>query len=92
MHELGFDERTSTFNEVFTGYTEDQAKEEAGRCLNCKTHPCFSACPINNDIPDFIAKIKTGEFEEAYKIIAKKSDFPAICGRVCPHEKQCEGF
>lgn len=92
MHELGFDERTSTFNEVFTGYTEDQAKEEAGRCLNCKTRPCFSACPINNDIPDFIAKIKTGEFEEAYKIIAKKSDFPAICGRVCPHEKQCEGF
>ena len=91
MHELGTDERTSTFNEVFTGYTEAQAKEEAGRCLNCKTRPCSSACPINNDIPDFIAKIRAGEYEEAYKIIAKKSDFPAICGRVCPHEKQCEG-
>lgn len=83
-------ERIKNFDEVDFGYDAEQAKQEAMRCLNCKTRPCVKGCPVNNDIPNFIAKIKDGEFEEAYQIIAKASNLPAVCGRVCPQENQCE--
>lgn len=82
--------RITNFDEVEFGYDEDKAKEEAMRCLNCKTRPCVKGCPVNNDIPNFIEKIKEGDFEEAYQIIAKASNLPAVCGRVCPQENQCE--
>ena len=75
-------ERIKNFDEVDFGYDAEQAKQEAMRCLNCKTRPCVKGCPVNNDIPNFIAKIKDGEFEEAYQIIAKASNLPAVCGRV----------
>ena len=80
--------RAHNFDEVALGYTEEMAIEEAARCLECKHMPCVSGCPVNIHIPAFIAKIKEGEFEEAYQIIAKSSSLPAVCGRVCPQETQ----
>lgn len=83
--------RNGNFNEVALGYTAEQAIDEAQRCLNCRHKPCISGCPVKIHIPDFIAKVAVGEFEEAYQIIAKSSSLPAVCGRVCPQENQCEG-
>ena len=82
--------RAHNFNEVAMGYTEDAALDEAMRCLNCKNMPCVSGCPVNIHIPAFIDKIKQGDFEGAYQIINKSSSLPAVCGRVCPQETQCE--
>ena len=89
--EQDIDMRLDNFNEVIYGYTKEEAIEEAGRCLRCKTRPCVNGCPINNDIPEFISKIAEGKIEEEYKIVRNKNNFPAICGRVCPQEDQCEG-
>ena len=83
--------RARNFDEVALGYTEKMAIEEADRCLNCKNMPCVSGCPVGISIPNFIQKIKVGEFEEAYRIITESSSLPAVCGRVCPQEHQCEG-
>ena len=82
--------RAHNFNEVATGYTEETALDEALRCLSCKNMPCVSGCPVNIHIPEFIAKIKEGDFEGAYRVISKTSSLPAVCGRVCPQETQCE--
>ncbi len=82
--------RAHNFDEVATGYTKEAAMDEAMRCLNCKNMPCVSGCPVNIHIPAFIAKIKEGDFEGAYQIIARSSSLPAVCGRVCPQENQCE--
>ncbi|MBO4847526.1 MAG: NADPH-dependent glutamate synthase [Clostridia bacterium] len=82
--------RAHNFSEVALGYDERTALDEAARCLNCRTMPCRAGCPVNIDIPAFIAKIREGEFEEAYRVIHKTSSLPAVCGRVCPQETQCE--
>ncbi len=84
--------RKSTFSEVALGYTEKMAVDEATRCLKCKNMPCVKGCPVNIRIPDFISKIKEGDFEGAYAVISESSVFPAVCGRVCPQERQCEGL
>ena len=84
------DERRHNFLEVALGYTQEQAIDEANRCLNCKNKPCVGGCPVKIYIPEFIAEVAKGNFEEAYQIIAKQSSLPAVCGRVCPQEKQCE--
>ena len=83
-------ERIRNFDEVALGYTEQMAIDEAARCINCKNMPCVSACPVNIRIPAFIEKVREGDFEEAYRIISETSTLPAICGRVCPQERQCE--
>ena len=82
--------RGRNFNEVALGYTEEMAISEANRCLNCKNMPCVAGCPVNIHIPDFITLVKQGDFEGAYKVIAQTSSLPAVCGRVCPQETQCE--
>lgn len=82
--------RAHNFKEVALGYTAEIAIDEAKRCLNCKNKPCVSGCPVNINIPDFISYIKTGDFEGAYQSISKTSSLPAVCGRVCPQESQCE--
>ena len=82
--------RAHNFDEVALGYTEEQAIDEANRCLNCKNMPCVAGCPVKIHIPEFISKIKEGDFEGAYQIITKSSSLPAVCGRVCPLETQCE--
>ena len=82
--------RAHNFKEVALGYSEETAINEANRCLNCKNQPCVSGCPVNIHIPEFIAQVKEGNFEEAYKIINQTSSLPAVCGRVCPQESQCE--
>ena len=82
--------RAHNFDEVALGYTEEMAINEAMRCLNCKNMPCVSGCPVKVRIPEFIAKIKEGDFEGAYGIISASSSLPAVCGRVCPQEVQCE--
>ncbi|MBQ8768524.1 MAG: NADPH-dependent glutamate synthase [Oscillospiraceae bacterium] len=82
--------RAHNFNEVALGYSEEVAIDEANRCLNCKTMPCVDGCPVKIHIPEFISKIKEGDFEGAYQIINKSSSLPAVCGRVCPQETQCE--
>ena len=82
--------RVKNFDEVALGYSEEAAVDEAMRCLGCKNMPCVSACPVNIRIPDFIAEIKKGDFEAAYQIITESSSLPAVCGRVCPQERQCE--
>ncbi len=82
--------RASNFGEVALGYTAEMAVNEADRCLNCKHMPCVSGCPVNVPIPSFIAKIKEGDFQAAYDIIRTSNGLPAICGRVCPQESQCE--
>jgi glutamate synthase (NADPH/NADH) small chain len=83
-------ERGRVFSEVALGYTEEQAIDEANRCLNCKNFPCVSGCPVRIRIPEFIAKIRELDFEGAYRIISESSSLPAVCGRVCPQETQCE--
>ncbi len=83
--------RNKNFNEVALGYTQEQAIDEAKRCLNCKNKPCVGGCPVKISIPEFISKVAEGKFEEAYEIISKSSSLPAVCGRVCPQENQCEG-
>lgn len=82
--------RATNFDEVCLGYTAEEAVQEAARCLNCKNKPCVGGCPVAIDIPAFIQCVKAGEFEEAAKVIAKSSALPAVCGRVCPQEVQCE--
>lgn len=82
--------RAKNFDEVALGYTQEMAMDEAARCLNCKNAPCVSGCPVNIHIPAFMAKVREGEFEEAYQIIREASSLPAVCGRVCPQETQCE--
>ena len=84
-------ERARCFQEVAMGYTPEQAIEEAGRCLHCKAKPCVSGCPVGVPIPDFIAAVAAGDFLQAYDIIRTTNSLPAICGRVCPQENQCEG-
>ncbi len=83
--------RSANFEEVCLGYNEEEAMAEAARCLNCKNAMCIKGCPVSIDIPAFIAQVKEGNFEEAYQIISKSSALPAVCGRVCPQETQCEG-
>ncbi len=83
--------RNKNFEEVALGYDELMAMEEASRCLNCKNKPCVSGCPVNVRIPEFIEKVAAGEFAEAYRIITSTNALPAVCGRVCPQESQCEG-
>ena len=82
--------RAHNFDEVAMGYSAETAVDEALRCLGCKNMPCVSGCPVNIHIPEFIAKVKDGDFEGAYQIIHKTSSLPAVCGRVCPQETQCE--
>lgn len=84
------DVRNKNFLEVALGYTEEQALDEAQRCLHCKNKPCVAGCPVGIHIPDFIAKVAEGNFEGAYQIITQQSSLPAVCGRVCPQETQCE--
>jgi len=91
MPEQAPDVRNKNFKEVALGYTAEMAMEEAGRCLNCKHKPCVQGCPVNVPIPEFIAKVAEGDFEAAYEIITSENALPAICGRVCPQENQCEG-
>ena len=83
--------RATNFDEVCLGYTKEEAMAEASRCLHCKNPRCVSKCPVSISIPEFIAKVKEGDFESAIKIISKSSALPAVCGRVCPQENQCEG-
>ena len=86
------DVRNSNFLEVALGSTEEQAIDEARRCLGCKNRPCVGGCPVNIRIPDFIARVAEGDFEGAYEIISASSSLPAVCGRVCPQESQCEKY
>lgn len=83
--------RATNFDEVCLGYNQDEAMEEAVRCLNCKNPRCVQGCPVSINIPGFINEIKAGNFEKAYQIIGESSALPAVCGRVCPQETQCEG-
>ena len=83
--------RNKNFEEVALGYTKEMAMEEATRCLNCKNKPCVGGCPVNVPIPAFIEKVAAGDFEGAYEVITTENALPAICGRVCPQENQCEG-
>lgn len=82
--------RRNNFDEVALGYTKEMAMEEAGRCLNCKHRPCIKGCPVSVNIPDFIAEVAKGDFKKAYEVIHETSSLPAVCGRVCPQETQCE--
>ena len=84
--------RNKNFDEVALGYTEEQALDEATRCLHCKNKPCMQGCPVMVHIPDFIAEVAKGDFEAAYQVIAATSALPAVCGRVCPQENQCEKY
>ena len=83
--------RATNFEEVCLGYNQEEAMEEAQRCLGCKKPKCVEGCPVSINIPGFIEEIKEGKIEEAYKVIGLSSALPAICGRVCPQESQCEG-
>ena len=83
--------RARNFEEVTLGYTKEMAMEEASRCLNCKHKPCVSGCPVGVRIPEFIAEVAKGDFEKAYEVITSTNSLPAVCGRVCPQENQCEG-
>ena len=91
MREQEPDVRNKNFEEVALGYTEDMAVEEAARCLNCKHKPCMDGCPVNVPIPGFIEAVCARDFDKAYEIITSENALPAICGRVCPQENQCEG-
>ena len=82
--------RARNFDEVALGYTEEQVKDEAARCLNCKIPHCRKGCPVNLNIPAFIKAAEKGDYDEAYRIISMDSSLPAVCGRVCPQESQCE--
>ena len=83
--------RATNFEEVCYGYNKEEAIQEAQRCIGCKNAKCIEGCPVSIDIPGFIGKVKTGEIEEAYKILSQYTSLPATCGRVCPQENQCEG-
>ena len=83
--------RATNFEEVCLGYTEEEAVKEAGRCLNCKNPKCVGGCPVSINIPAFIHEVAERNFEKAYQIISESSALPAVCGRVCPQETQCEG-
>ena len=83
--------RAHNFDEVCLGYNKEEAMEEASRCLHCKNAKCVQGCPVSINIPDFVAAVKEGEFEKAYQVIGQSSALPAVCGRVCPQENQCEG-
>lgn len=83
--------RARNFDEVTLGYTKEMAMEEASRCLNCKNKPCVTGCPVSVRIPEFVAQVAKGDFEKAYEIISSTNSLPAVCGRVCPQENQCEG-
>ncbi len=83
--------RAANFEEVCLGYTKEEAMEEAARCINCKNAQCVKGCPVGIDIPAFIQQIKEGDIEKSYQVIAESSALPAVCGRVCPQESQCEG-
>ena len=83
--------RAANFEEVCYGYDQKEAMEEATRCINCKNAKCIEGCPVAINIPGFIAEVKEGRFEEAYQVISQASALPAVCGRVCPQESQCEG-
>ena len=91
VREQAPDVRNKNFDEVCLGYNEEEAVEEAKRCLNCKNAQCVKGCPVSINIPEFIHNVKEGKFEEAYKTIGQSSALPAVCGRVCPQESQCEG-
>ena len=84
-------ERATNFEEVCLGYNKEEAMEEASRCINCKNAQCVKGCPVSINIPGFIEQVKEGNIEEAYQIISESSALPAVCGRVCPQESQCEG-
>lgn len=84
--------RNGNFDEVALGYTAEQAIDEAKRCIRCKNRPCVAGCPVRVKIPEFIAKVAEGDFEGAYQIVSEDSSLPAVCGRVCPQETQCEKF
>ncbi len=83
--------RAANFDEVCLGYNKEEAMEEAARCINCKNAQCIKGCPVAIDIPGFIEKVKNGDVEAAYQVISEASSLPAVCGRVCPQESQCEG-
>ena len=83
--------RACNFDEVCLGYNQEEAMAEAARCINCKNAQCVKGCPVAIDIPGFIEQIKNGNMEEAYRILSRSSALPAVCGRVCPQESQCEG-
>ena len=91
VREQAPDVGNKNFDEVCLGYNAEEAQEEATRCLNCKNAKCVQGCPVSINIPEFIHNVKEGNFEEAYKVIGKSSALPAVCGRVCPQETQCEG-
>ena len=91
VREQAPDVRNKNFDEVCLGYNEEEAMEEATRCINCKNAQCIQGCPVSINIPEFIHNVKEGNFAEAYKTIGKSSALPAVCGRVCPQESQCEG-
>ena len=84
-------ERAANFEEVCLGYNKEEAMEEATRCINCKNAQCIKGCPVSINIPGFIEKVKEGDIESAYQVISESSALPAVCGRVCPQESQCEG-
>ena len=81
--------RATNFEEVCLGYNQEEAMDEATRCINCKNAKCIQGCPVSINIPAFIKEVKEGNIEEAYKVIGKSSALPAVCGRVCPQESQC---
>ena len=83
--------RATNFEEVCLGYNKEEAMEEANRCLGCKKAKCMEGCPVSINIPGFVHEVKEGNFEKAYQIIGESSALPAVCGRVCPQETQCEG-
>ena len=83
--------RAANFEEVCLGYSKEEAMEEAQRCINCKNAQCIKGCPVSINIPGFIEKVKSGDMKAAYQVISESSALPAVCGRVCPHESQCEG-
>ena len=85
------DVRNKNFSEVALGYTREMAVGEAKRCLNCKNKPCVSACPVRIDIPAFIERVAHEDFEGAWEVLSRSTSLPAVCGRVCPQESQCEG-
>ena len=85
------DVRNKNFDEVALGYTYDMAVNEARRCLNCKNKPCVSACPVQINIPAFIERVANEDMDGAFEILSKSTSLPAVCGRVCPQENQCEG-